>query len=147
MINVVFEGSTGSGKTTIIKKIKKKYDKNYKVGYTNDIDRSSPLYNVIKKMFEENALVSLNEDFNTLRYETLVQAADYLFLREKLYKEENDINLFDRNFSSIYSYQSVLLENNIDDSNIFMNNVLSCMKSGEKKIDLMLLHKSLRKHN
>ena len=70
MINVVFEGSTGSGKTTIIKKIKKKYDKNYKVGYTNDIDRSSPLYNVIKKMFEENALVSLNEDFNTLRYET-----------------------------------------------------------------------------
>ena len=138
MINVVFEGSTGSGKTTIIKKIKKKYDKNYKVGYTNDIDRSSPLYNVIKKMFEENALVSLNEDFNTLRYETLVQAADYLFLREKLYKEENDINLFDRNFSSIYSYQSVLLENNIDDSNIFMNNVLSCMKSGEKKVDLMV---------
>ena len=38
MINVVFEGSTGAGKTTIIKKIKKIYDKKYKVGITNDID-------------------------------------------------------------------------------------------------------------
>ena len=138
MINIVFEGSTGSGKTTMINKIKNIYDKKYKVGITNDIDRRSPLYKVIKKMFDENALVSLNEDFNTLRYETLVQAADYLFLREKIYGENNDINLFDRNYSSIYSYQSILLENNINDSTEFMNNVLSCMKSGEKPIDLMI---------
>lgn len=39
-------------------------------------------------MFKENALVSLNEKFSTLRYETLVQAADYLYLREKLYGEK-----------------------------------------------------------
>ena len=138
MINVVFEGSTGSGKTTIIKKIKKIYDKKYKVGITNDIDKSSPLYKVIKAMFDDNALVSLKENFNTLRYETLVQAADYLFLREKLYSENNDINLFDRNYCSVYSYQSVLLENNINNSQEFMNNVLSCMKSGERKIDLLI---------
>lgn len=138
MINVVFEGSTGTGKTTIIKEIKKIYDKKYKVGITNDIDRSSPLYKVIKKMFDDNALVSLKENFNTLRYETLVQAADYLFLREKLYSENNDINLFDRNYCSVYSYQSVLLENNINNSQEFMNNVLSCMKSGERKIDLLI---------
>ena len=138
MINVVFEGSTGAGKTTIIKKIKKIYDKKYKVGITNDIDKSSPLYKVIKAMFDDNALVSLKENFNTLRYETLVQAADYLFLREKLYSENNDINLFDRNYCSVYSYQSVLLENNINNSQEFMNNVLSCMKSGERKIDLLI---------
>ena len=138
MINVVFEGSTGTGKTSTIKKIKKIYDKKYKVGFTNDIDRSSPLYNVIKKMFKENALVSLNEKFSTLRYETLVQAADYLYLREKLYGEKNDINLFDRNYSSVYSYQSVLLDGNIECSVQFMNNVLSCMKSGEQKVDLMV---------
>lgn len=138
MINVVFEGSTGSGKTTIINKLKKIYEKDYKVGITNDIDKRSPLYEVINDMFKDNALVSLNESFNTLRYETLLQAADYLFLREKLYSENNDINLFDRNYSSIYSYQSVLLENNIDNSKEFMNHVLSCMKSGEKQIDLMV---------
>ena len=138
MINVVFEGSTGSGKTTFIRKIKEIYDKKYKVGMTNDIDRKSPLYKVIKKMFKDSALVSLNENFNTLRYESLIQAADYLFLREKLYSEDNDINLFDRNYFSIYSYQSVLLENNINNSYEFMDNLLSCMKSGEKKIDLMV---------
>lgn len=138
MINIVFEGPTGAGKTTVIKKLKKIYSKKYKVGYTNDIDRTSPLYKVIKNMFDSNVLVSLKETFNTLRYETLVQAADYLFLREKLYSENNDINLFDRNYSSIYSYQSVLLENQIDDYQDFMDTVLKCMQSGEKQIDLMV---------
>lgn len=138
MINVVFEGSTGAGKTTIIKNVKEIYEKNYKVGVTNDIDKSTPLYNVIRKMYNDNVLVTLNENFNTLRYETLLQAADYLFLREKIYSENNDINLFDRSYFSVYSYQSVLLENNIDNSQDFMNNVLSCMKSGDKKIDLLV---------
>lgn len=138
MINVVFEGSTGAGKTTIIKNVKEIYEKNYKVGVTNDIDKSTPLYNVIRKMYNDNVLVTLNENFNTLRYETLLQAADYLFLREKIYSENNDINLFDRSYFSVYSYQSVLLENNIDNSQDFMNSVLSCMKSGDKKIDLLV---------
>lgn len=138
MINIVFEGTTGAGKTTVIEKLHKIYSKKYKVGKTNDIDKSSPLYDVINNMFKDNALVSLNENFNTLRYETLVQAADYLFLREKLYSENNDINLFDRNYASVYSYQSVLVNGNIDNSEEFMNYVLSCMKSGEKQIDLMV---------
>lgn len=138
MVNIVFEGTTGAGKTTVIKKLNKIYSKKYKVGFTNDIDRSSPLYKIIKKMFDENVLVSMNENFNTLRYETLVQASDYLFLREKLYSQNNDINFFDRNYSSIYSYQSVLLDGQIDRSNEFMNNVLNCMRSGEKEIDLMV---------
>ena len=138
MINIVFEGPTGAGKTTVIKKLNKLYSKKYKVGFTNDIDRSSPLYKVIKKMFDENALVSMNENFNTLRYETILQSADYLFLREKLYSQNNDINFFDRNYSSIYSYQSVLLNDKIENSDEFMNNALKCMKSGEKEIDLMV---------
>ena len=108
------------------------------MGFTNDIDRSSPLYKVIKKMFDENALVSMNENFNTLRYETMLQSADYLFLREKLYSQNNDINFFDRNYSSIYSYQSVLLNDKIENSDEFMSNALKCMKSGEKEIDLMV---------
>ena len=138
MINIVFEGPTGAGKTTVIKKLNKLYSKKYKVGFTNDIDRSSPLYKVIKKMFDENALVSMNENFNTLRYETMLQSADYLFLREKLYSQNNDINFFDRNYSSIYSYQSILLNDKIENSDEFMNNALKCMKSGEKEIDLMV---------
>lgn len=138
MINIVFEGPTGAGKTTIINELKKKYEKKYKVGITNDIDKSSPLYEVIKNMFDDNPLVSLKKNFNTLRYETLVQAADYLFLREKLYGDNNGINLFDRNYASVYSYQSVLLDGQIDNDKEFMDNVLKIMKSGEKEIDLMV---------
>ena len=150
MINVVFEGPTGAGKTTVINKIMKIYNKKYKVGKTCDIDISSPLYEVIKNMFDENVLVSLNKGFNTLRYETLVQSADYLYLREKLYNENNDINFFDRNYSSVYSYQSVLLDGMFENSSEFMKNVLSCMKSGEKEIDLMVffdidIKKSIKK--
>ena len=150
MINIVFEGPTGAGKTTIINRLNKIYSKKYKVGITNDIDRSSPLYKVIKNMFDDNALVSLKTNFNTLRYETLVQAADYLFLREKIYSQNNDINLLDRNYSSVYSYQSVLLDNQIEDSKEFMDNILKCMKSGEKPVDLMVffgcnINKSLKR--
>lgn len=142
MINVVFEGPTGAGKTTTIEKIKKNYEKKYKVGFTNDIDRTSPLYKVIKDMFDDNVLVSLSKGFSTIRYETLIQAADYLYLREKMYGGNNDINLFDRNYSSIFSYQSVLIENELEHSQDFMENVLSCMKHGEKQIDLMVFFAS-----
>lgn len=138
MVNIVFEGATGSGKTTIIKKIKEIFEKEYKVGYTNDIDESSPLFNLISDMFKKSVLVKMEKDFNTTRYETLIQAADYLYLREKLYYENNEINLFDRNYASIYSYQKVLLDESIKDSEQFINNVLKCMKSGEKGIDLMV---------
>ena len=138
MINIVFEGPTGAGKTTTIKQLVEKYVKKYKVGYTNDIDESTPLYPIINGMFQENVLVSLKEEFNTVRYETLVQAADYLYLREKLYSQNNDINFFDRNYFSIFSYQSVLANEAIDDSEKFMNFVLECMKHGEKGIDLLV---------
>ena len=59
MINIVFEGPTGAGKTTLIKELRKRYAKKYKVGITNDIDRSSPLYNVIKSMFDQNVLIAV----------------------------------------------------------------------------------------
>ena len=45
MINVVFEGSTGSGKTTAIKAIKKKYEKRTKY-YKSKVNRWK---NYIKK--------------------------------------------------------------------------------------------------
>lgn len=138
MINIVLEGPSGSGKSTLIKMLYEHYSSKYKVGFTSDIDKSSPLYPIINKMFEISPLVTSSESFNTLRYETLVQASDYLYLREKLYSENNDINLFDRNLSSIYSYQSVLLEDQIEDDKEFMNNVLECMKNGEKNPDLMV---------
>ena len=52
MINIVFEGTTGAGKTTIAKKVKEYYEnKKLKVGMIHDIDKSSPLFNIINEMF------------------------------------------------------------------------------------------------
>lgn len=139
MINIVFEGSTGSGKTTILRELVKVYqDKGLKVGYTNDIDETTPLYAVIKSMFEESALVTSDNKFSTIQYETLVQAADYLFLRERIYSQNNDINLLDRNFCSVFSYQSVLMEKELSYGKKFMENILSSILLGEKNVDLMV---------
>lgn len=52
MKNIVFEGNTGSGKTTIIKSLKKYYDeKGIKVGITNDMDENSPYYKILSNMY------------------------------------------------------------------------------------------------
>lgn len=140
MINIVFEGSTGTGKTTLIKCLIEHFkNSGIKVGYTIDLDKESPLYDVINKMYQISPLIISKDNFNTTKYETLIQAADYLYNRERIYSQNNDINFFDRNFASVYSYQYELMKkfcpNHADE---FMSNVLNCMKCGEKKIDLMV---------
>lgn len=139
MINIIFEGSTGCGKTTIINELKQKLEnEGLKIGFTNDIDETTPLYNVINSMFEENVLVTSADKFSTVQYETLVQAADYLFLRERIYSQNNDINLMDRNFCSVVSYQSVLMEKELPYAKAFMSNILNSLLLGERNVDLIV---------
>ena len=45
----------------LIGKLKKIYEKDYKVGLTNDIDPDTPLYPVIKSMFDENVFLYYEE--------------------------------------------------------------------------------------
>ena len=139
MINVVFEGPTGAGKTTVISKVLEHYKANgTKINCTIDLDKDAPLYDVINDMFKVNPLIMSDKSFNTVKYETLVQAADYVYNRERLYSENNEINLFDRNYSSIYSYQYELMKDVCSDTEEFMQHILECTKSGEKRIDLMV---------
>lgn len=110
-MNIVFEGSPGAGKTTIIEKLQSKFkDQKISVSYTVDIDSSTPLFSIINDMHSNTPLVTSNNNFNTLLYETFVQAADYFYLRERTYAENKCINLFDRSFFSVFAYQKVLLE-------------------------------------
>ena len=41
------------------------------------------------------------------------------------------------NYFSIYCYQKVLLRNEVDDYEEFIDSALKCMKSGEKRINLL----------
>lgn len=139
MINVVLEGSNGIGKKELIKKIKKKYNsKKYKVGMYGDIDRNSKLYKNLKIDVDNYFSSFLNKDFNNIFQNVLTYTADYIYLRDKMYSSNNDINIFERSYISLYTYYSVFLPEEIEEKNIFMSNLLSFIKNKEEKIDLMV---------
>lgn len=139
MINIIFEGSPGSGKTTIIKEIVKKLKKeNIKVGFTIDIDKSTPLYNILNNMHKETPLVKGSNSFNTLLYETFIQGADYFYLREKIYSQNNEINIFDRSYFSVYSYQKVLLKEQYGNCESFFKCFMYNLEFKIKNIDLII---------
>lgn len=135
MINIVFEGIFVENKKTIIKELIKTYSSKYQIGFINEIDRNSKIYNKAKKIFDKNLPASISKEINTLDYNNIV---DYLFIRKKLYSQNNNINFFCGSYSSIYSYQSVLLEDKIEKYEQLMNNLLNNIKLGEKKIDLLV---------
>lgn len=139
MINIVFEGAPGAGKTTIIAAIVlrlKKYG--IKVGKTIDIDPANPLYPILHNMNNNTPLVTSKEKFNTVLYETFLQVSDYLYSREKIMAQENEINIFDRAYFSVYAYQKVLLKEKYGEAcNCLLDNLLEILKFSNKKIDLV----------
>lgn len=140
MINIVFEGAPGAGKSTIIKRLVEKFKKdNIKIGNTVDIDSTTPLYSILHSLNNVTPLVTdASKNFCTLLYETFVQAADYVYARERLFAENNFINIFDRSYFSIYAYQKVLMEEQYGkDSLNFLNSLLNALIFENKNIDII----------
>ena len=139
MINIVFEGAPGAGKTTIINRIVRKLEEHgIKVGNTVDIDPTTPLYPILRNMNNNTPLVTSDENFNTVLYETFIQVSDYLYARERIRSQNNEINIFDRAYFSIYAYQKVLLEEKYGSScKPLLNNLLDILKFSGEKIDLI----------
>lgn len=139
MINIVFEGSPGAGKTTIIANIEKKLNEyGIKVGKTVDIDPTTPLYPILRDMNSHTPLVTSNEQFNTVLYETFLQVSDYVYSRERIIAQKNEINIFDRAYFSIYAYQKVLLEEKYGNMcKPLLKNLLDILKFSSKKIDIV----------
>lgn len=140
MINIVFEGSPGAGKSTIIKILVERFKKdNIKIGNTIDIDSTTPLYPILHSLNNVTPLVTdTSENFCTLLYETFVQAADYVYARERIFAENNFINIFDRSYFSIYAYQKVLLEEQYGKKSLFfLNSLLNILKFENKNIDII----------
>lgn len=139
MINVVFEGSNGTDKKELIKNIKKIYNsKNYKVGMYGEIDRKSKTYKIFKKNVDNYFSSFLNKASNDAVQNVLAHTIDYMYLRDKMYSNNDDINIFERSYISIYTYYSVFLSKNIKERTYFMDNLLNFLKNKEKKIDLMV---------
>lgn len=139
MINVVFEGSNGTDKKELIKNIKKIYNsKNYKVGMYGEIDRKSKTYKIFEKNVDNYFSSFLNKASNDAVQNVLAHTIDYMYLRDKMYSNNDDINIFERSYISIYTYYSVFLLKNIKERTYFMDNLLNFLKNKEKKIDLMV---------
>jgi len=125
MINIVFEGLIDN---EIIEKIYKNYSIKYKVGISN-IDTNYKLYKTIKSP-------------KKTKKEILLQSKKYISSRENLYCQNNDINLFNKNYISIYAYNLVFLNKQLNNNKEFLDNVLNRIKSKEKEIDLLVFFKS-----
>ena len=85
MINIVFEGAPGAGKTTIINEVVKKLKSfGIKVENTVDIDPTTPLYPILHNMNCTTPLITSNIEFSTVLYETFIQTADYFYIKERI---------------------------------------------------------------
>ena len=139
MINIVFEGAPRPGKTTIINEVVKKLKSfGIKVENTVDIDPTTPLYPILHNMNCTTPLITSNIEFSTVLYETFIQTADYFYIKERILKQNNEINIFDRFYFSIYAYQKVLLEKEYGLScKPLLKDLISILKFNNLKIDLV----------
>lgn len=142
MKNIVFEGNTGSGKTTIIKALKKCYDeKEIKVGITNDMDKNSPYYKILNDMYNNSANMTLKSNFSTSLSETFLQLADLTYSIERIKSEKNRINLFDRYIFSVLAYQEVLIKKDYKDKDMFIKKIETCIEDIMLDIDIIFYFK------
>lgn len=143
MINIVFEGAPGAGKTSIITEVVKRLNKcGISVGNTIDLDPTTPLYPVLRDMTDRTPLVVSNENFDTVLYETLLQMSDYFYQRDRILSQNNDINIFDRAYFTIYAYQKVLLEEKYgNECHELLKNILNILKFKTMKIDIVFYFK------
>lgn len=142
MKNIVFEGNTGSGKTTMIKSLKKYYDeKGIKVGITNDMDENSPYYQILSDMYNNSANMTLKSNFSTSLSETFLQLADLTYSIERIRSENNRINLFDRYIFSVLAYQEVLIKKDYKDIGMFIKKLETCFENIMIDIDIIFYFK------
>lgn len=110
-MNVIFEGLSGVGKTTVMEEVCKELETN-NIPYEaiGDLLYETPIKNVLLEMVSKDPLMNANEKFNTSLYESLLLAANHHYVQEKL-RGSNKICLYDRDFLSLLAYQKVLIDN------------------------------------
>lgn len=110
-MNIIFEGLSGVGKTTVMEEVCKELKIN-NISYEaiGDLSYETPIKNVLLEMVSKDPLMNVNEKFNTSLYESLLLAANHHYVQEKL-KNCNKICLYDRDFLSLLAYQKVLIDN------------------------------------
>lgn len=137
-MNIVFEGIDASGKTTIIRALKKILDsKNIKSQVIADIKEPTPLLPVFQEMFSSNFL-ELDEGFKTSLYQTLLFACSHFYVQEKN-KNNSHVTIYDRDIFTLLSYQKELVRQEYPDNyNEFFKPFREMLMFENKKIDMLV---------
>lgn len=136
-MNIVFEGVTGAGKTSIIKELVKIMEENnMTVHNISEIEDVSPLSEVIRKMYNSDTFLRMNEPIDTVITESLILAADYQYMKEYTKNLQGYI-IFDRDIFTEIVYQKYFLEKRYGIGNLFFENWKNCITYEPKVIDII----------
>ncbi len=107
-MNVVFEGLSGSGKSTMVKQFLEEL-KNHKIEYNHlpDIHAETPLKPVLANMNKDSTLLQMKNEFKTSLFESLVLAGNHHYMQEKF--RDKPLNIFDRDIFSVLSFQKDII--------------------------------------
>mgnify|MGYP003186366515 CR=1 FL=1 len=137
-MNIVFEGITGGGKTSIIKLLVAKMQKEkMKVKNISEIDKISPLSGVLEKMYESDTFLRMKQPIDTIIAESLILAADYQYMKEYTRKFDGFV-IFDRDIFTEIVYQKYFIEKRYGKENSFFHNWEKCIMFDPKTIDLVV---------
>lgn len=138
-MNIIFEGISGAGKTTVINLLCEELRKTHrKIINIEDLGYDTPLKKLLLEMVDENILMQEKYKFNTALYESLLLAANHHFIQEKLSSKKNEICIFDRDFISILSYQKEILKTNYKNWKEIYDEYKKIILFNLKKIDMIV---------
>ncbi len=137
-MNIIFEGISGSGKTTIIKQLLKELTSaKIDVTFVPDLEYDTPLKGILLNLINNNLFMESEKNFRTSLFESLLLAANHHYTQEKL-RQNNGITIYDRDFISVLSMQKEIIKKEYSNWEEFYVSFRNIMLFSLKKIDYIV---------
>lgn len=132
-MNIIFEGISGAGKTTIIEELLKGLS-DQEVTYIPDLEYETPLTEILLKLVTNNLFMESEVNFKTSIFESLLLAANHHYTQEKL-RNNPGITIYDRDFISVLAMQKEIIKLEYDNWEEFYKSFRKIMLFSLKPID------------
>ena len=132
-MNIIFEGISGAGKTTIIEELLKGLS-DQEVTYIPDLEYETPLTEILLKLVTNNLFMDSEVNFKTSIFESLLLAANHHYTQEKL-RNNPGITIYDRDFISVLAMQKEIIKLEYDTWEEFYKSFRKIMLFSLKPID------------
>ena len=132
-MNIIFEGISGAGKTTIIEELLKGLS-DQEVTYIPDLEYETPLTEILLKLVTNNLFMESEVNFKTSIFESLLLAANHHYTQEKL-RNNPGITIYDRDFISVLAMQKEIIKLEYDNWEEFYKSFRKIMLFSLKPIN------------